>query len=149
MRFQPPSEGTWYFNTLSNAQELAGKHGSFTAVPPVEGEHGPVRAEGRHFVHADGAAAIQSAAEKPLLQRSLCSLGAPSGRLAPVRLSVAAARPLQLRDLLRALRTGTEHFSVGTTAYAWVHQPEKLRKATLETLRTKARFNKARALRDA
>ncbi|MDO4339324.1 MAG: DUF5605 domain-containing protein [Eubacteriales bacterium] len=38
---------------------------------------------------------------------------------------------------------GTEFFPFGTTCYAWIHQPEEIRKQTLESLR-KTPFNKVR-----
>ncbi|MCR4762783.1 MAG: DUF5060 domain-containing protein [Lachnospiraceae bacterium] len=40
-------------------------------------------------------------------------------------------------------RDGTPYYSLGTTCYAWVHQPEELQEETLRTLRT-APFNKIR-----
>ncbi len=38
---------------------------------------------------------------------------------------------------------GTPYYPVGTTCYAWIHQPEKVRKQTIETL-SKGFFNKIR-----
>ncbi len=42
-----------------------------------------------------------------------------------------------------AYEDGTRYLPIGTTCYAWVHQPECLRKQTLETL-AKSPFNKMR-----
>jgi hypothetical protein len=42
-----------------------------------------------------------------------------------------------------AYADGTPHISIGTTCYAWIHQPETLQRQTLDTLRT-VPFNKLR-----
>lgn len=96
VRFQPPAEGSWHYQTRvfkggQTVPQLHGRTGSVTVTAPAPGQHGPVRANKRSFVHADG----------------------------------------------------TEHFSVGTTAYAWVHQWESLRLKTISTLED-APFNKVR-----
>ncbi len=55
VRFMPDSTGEWSYETVSNADSLAGKTGSFQCVAPAEGNHGPVQvAHTFHFQHADG-----------------------------------------------------------------------------------------------
>jgi hypothetical protein len=55
MRFSPPTQGTWTYETQSNRPQLAGKTGSFNAIKPGKGNHGPVRvANTYHFAYADG-----------------------------------------------------------------------------------------------
>jgi hypothetical protein len=55
VRFMPDNEGEWTFSTKSNAAELDGKSGSFTATAPRSGVHGPVRVANKfHFAYADG-----------------------------------------------------------------------------------------------
>ncbi|MFO0808233.1 MAG: DUF5060 domain-containing protein [Gemmataceae bacterium] len=92
VRFSPPTAGEWRYTTKSNAAALDGKTGSFNAVAPSAGNHGPVGVRNMyHFAYADG----------------------------------------------------TPHYSVGTTCYAWNHQPEELQKQTLATLKASP-FNKLR-----
>jgi hypothetical protein len=56
IRFMPDEAGTWEFETRSEQPALNGRTGSFTAVPPREGNHGPVRVRNTfHFAYADGA----------------------------------------------------------------------------------------------
>lgn len=43
IRFSPPAEGQWRYETRSNRPELNGKSGLFTASPPSAGNHGPVQ----------------------------------------------------------------------------------------------------------
>ena len=43
VRFSPPAQGPWRYETRSNRPELNGKSGSFTAAPPSANNHGPVR----------------------------------------------------------------------------------------------------------
>src|SRR5215472_12101942 len=55
IRFMPDNEGEWQFRTRSSSAELDGGSGSFTAVPPGPGNHGPVSVSNRfHFAYADG-----------------------------------------------------------------------------------------------
>ncbi|MBW3623876.1 MAG: DUF5060 domain-containing protein [Armatimonadetes bacterium] len=55
VRFMPPAPGEWSYETKSNRPELNGKKGSFKAVQPSSGNHGPVRvAHTWHFEYADG-----------------------------------------------------------------------------------------------
>lgn len=55
IRFMPERQGEWRYQTKSNRPELNGKTGSFVAMKPVAGNHGPVRVRGTyHFAHADG-----------------------------------------------------------------------------------------------
>ena len=91
VRLLAEDEGDWTFETRSTARSLDGVTGAFSVVPAPEGSHGPVRTDGFHFRHADG----------------------------------ARYRP------------------VGTTAYAWTHQPDRLQEQTLATLADTA-FNKVR-----
>ena len=82
IRLLAETTGTWAFETTSTARSLDGLTGEVIVTPPEPGSHGPVRADGFHFAHADG----------------------------------------------------TRHRPVGTTAYAWTHQPEALQEQTLRTL---------------
>ena len=43
VRFSPPTVGEWRFETRSNAPELDGKSGAFTAAPASPANHGPVQ----------------------------------------------------------------------------------------------------------
>lgn len=43
VRFSPPAQGDWRYETQSNRPELNGKSGAFTATPPSESNHGPVQ----------------------------------------------------------------------------------------------------------
>ncbi len=55
VRFSPDAEGSWSYETVSSASELAGKTGSFDCLPPQPGNRGPVgTAHSFHFQHADG-----------------------------------------------------------------------------------------------
>ena len=55
IRFMPPTQGTWRYETRSNKSELSGKTGSFICVAPSPQNHGPVRvAHTFHFAYADG-----------------------------------------------------------------------------------------------
>ncbi|GAA4006241.1 DUF5060 domain-containing protein [Sphingomonas humi] len=56
IRFSPPEVGSWRWASESNAAALNGVSGSFDAVAPTAGNHGPVRVtrDGYHFEYADG-----------------------------------------------------------------------------------------------
>lgn len=55
VRFMPDAEGDWSYETRSNVTRLDGLQGGFRCVPPVDGNHGPVRVRNRHhFAYADG-----------------------------------------------------------------------------------------------
>ena len=55
IRFSPPVQGRWQYETRSNRPELGGKRGSFTAGPPSPNNHGPVRAFKTFYLrYADG-----------------------------------------------------------------------------------------------
>jgi hypothetical protein len=55
VRFMPPTQGTWKYETRSNRSELNNQTGSFTCVAPSKNNHGPVRvANTFHFAYADG-----------------------------------------------------------------------------------------------
>src|SRR5262249_53899118 len=41
VRFSPPAEGSWRYETRSNRPELDGKTGAFTVGPPSPRNHGP------------------------------------------------------------------------------------------------------------
>ncbi len=43
VRFSPPTQGRWRYETQSNRPELNGKTGEFTATAPTGGNHGPVQ----------------------------------------------------------------------------------------------------------
>lgn len=51
--------------------------------------------------------------------------------------------PVRVDSLGFAYSDGTAYIPVGTTCYAWTHQPDSLRRLTLETLRNSC-FNKIR-----
>ncbi|HEY7089709.1 MAG TPA: DUF5060 domain-containing protein [Tepidisphaeraceae bacterium] len=55
IRFMPPQQGNWKYQTRSNRKELDGKTGSFTCTKPGSGNHGPVQVHNTfHFRYADG-----------------------------------------------------------------------------------------------
>jgi hypothetical protein len=55
IRYMPDVRGSWRYTTRSNVPELNGRAGSFRAVAPREGNHGPVKvAHEFHFAHVDG-----------------------------------------------------------------------------------------------
>jgi len=92
IRFMPDELGSWIYETSSNCPEVDGVGGSFTAIEPKAGNHGPVRVRNTyHMAYADG----------------------------------MPYRP------------------IGTTCYAWIHQPEALQMQTLDTL-AGSPFNKLR-----
>lgn len=56
IRFSPPDVGQWQWHVESDARALNGRSGSFAAIAPTKGNHGPVRVtrDGYHFAYADG-----------------------------------------------------------------------------------------------
>jgi hypothetical protein len=55
IRFMPDTEGSWTFQTNSNARSLTGIEGKFTCVSPSKENHGPVRVKNTyHFSYEDG-----------------------------------------------------------------------------------------------
>ena len=55
VRFSPPAQGEWRYETQSNRPELNGKTGSFTAGPPSADNHGPVQVFKTFYLrYADG-----------------------------------------------------------------------------------------------
>ncbi|WDR06010.1 DUF5060 domain-containing protein [Devosia rhodophyticola] len=54
IRFLPDQIGEWRYNTTSNAAKLDDVSGTVEVGPAQAGNHGPVRADGLHFRHADG-----------------------------------------------------------------------------------------------
>ena len=55
IRFSPPTQDAWRYETRSNRPELNGKSGSFTAGPPSAGNRGPVQVfETFYLRYADG-----------------------------------------------------------------------------------------------
>jgi hypothetical protein len=55
VRFMPARQGVWAFRTESADPGLDGAAGTLRCVPPRQRFlHGPLRAEGHHFRHADG-----------------------------------------------------------------------------------------------
>lgn len=55
VRFMPPTAGVWRFRTRSNARQLNGKSGAFTALAPSPGNRGPVHVLDKYrFGYADG-----------------------------------------------------------------------------------------------
>jgi hypothetical protein len=56
IRFSPPEQGEWTWETRSSAAELTNRRGSFVCFAPGQGNHGPVGVrETHHFAYADGA----------------------------------------------------------------------------------------------
>jgi hypothetical protein len=90
VRFMPDREGPWTVRVEAPFLVEAAT-GAFLCTPATPGNHGPVRASGSRFVHADG----------------------------------------------------TPFVPVGTTCYAWTHQPDEMLNETLRTL-AKCPFNKVR-----
>lgn len=55
IRFSPPSQGNWTYQTESNVDELSDNQGSFICVSPEGNNHGPVRVVNTHYLqYADG-----------------------------------------------------------------------------------------------
>jgi hypothetical protein len=55
LRFSPPKQGQWTYETKSNLTELSGKSGSLNAVKPTGNNHGPVEVYKTFtFRYADG-----------------------------------------------------------------------------------------------
>ena len=55
IRFMPPRQGVWRYQTTSDATILSGKSGQFTCTKPSPGNHGPVLVHNTyHFAYADG-----------------------------------------------------------------------------------------------
>jgi hypothetical protein len=54
VRFSPPTEGDWCWQTTSSEPSLDGHHGCLQATPPSAGNHGPVQSRGYSLIHADG-----------------------------------------------------------------------------------------------
>lgn len=91
VRFMPSFEGVYTYETTGNFPG-AQTSGSFTVMPPSQGNHGPMRVVNQfHFAYEDT----------------------------------------------------TPYYSVGTTCYAWAHQPEGIHQQTLKEL-DKGYFNKMR-----
>lgn len=75
---------------------------------------------------------------------NLAELDRLSGELVCVEASAGNHGPVRVANTHHfAYADGTRHLSIGTTCYAWIHQPEALQRQTLETLRG-APFNKLR-----
>jgi hypothetical protein len=57
VRFSPPTQGEWRYETRSNRPSLHGKTGSFTAGPPSSKNHGPIQVFKTFYLrYADGTA---------------------------------------------------------------------------------------------
>ena len=55
IRFMPPSQGMWHYETDSELRDLNAKTGEFFCMPPAAGQHGPVMPVNTfHFAYADG-----------------------------------------------------------------------------------------------
>ncbi len=55
IRFSPPTQGTWSYQTKSNVTELSDKKGKFRCVPPSGENNGPVKVTNTHYLqYADG-----------------------------------------------------------------------------------------------
>ena len=71
-------------------------------------------------------------------------LDGKTGRLTVVKPSPGNHGPVRVRNTYHfAYTDGTSYFPVGTTCYAWTHQPAKLEEETLATLKA-GPFNKLR-----
>ena len=54
IRFMPPTQGVWRYETDSEVRDLNGQKGEFCCVAPAEGQHGPVMPKNTfHFAYAD------------------------------------------------------------------------------------------------
>ena len=55
VRFSPPAQGEWRYETRSNRPELNGKSGAFTAGSPAATNHGPIKCFKTFYLrYADG-----------------------------------------------------------------------------------------------
>jgi len=54
IRFMPEETGTYHFKISSNHEQFNGLEGTFECSPAQEGNHGPVRVNGKHFNYEDG-----------------------------------------------------------------------------------------------
>jgi PKD repeat protein len=55
LRFSPPAQGEWQYETRSNRPELNGRSGTFTAGLPTAGNHGPIQVFKTFYLrYADG-----------------------------------------------------------------------------------------------
>jgi Domain of unknown function (DUF5060)/Protein of unknown function (DUF4038)/Domain of unknown function (DUF5605) len=71
-------------------------------------------------------------------------LDGQTGTLTVTAPSAGNHGPVRVRDLYHfAYADGTPYWEIGTTCYAWIHQPEALQEETLKTL-ADAPFNKLR-----
>ena len=78
---------------------------------------------------------------------SLTALRGRSGTFVAAAPAAGDPGPVRARGAAFVHANGDPHFSVGTTAYAWIHQDSTLRKRTVATLQTGGRgaaFNKIR-----
>jgi hypothetical protein len=92
IRFLPPRQGRWTYETASNAQSLDGVDGHVVVGPPGPQNRGRVVVHDRfHFAYEDG----------------------------------------------------TPYLAFGTTAYAWIHQPDAVQEQTLQSLKSSG-FSKLR-----
>lgn len=75
---------------------------------------------------------------------NLSSLDGLTGRFESTSPSANNHGPVRVKNTYHfAYEDGTPHISVGTTCYAWTHQPSELQEKTLETLESSP-FNKLR-----
>ncbi len=50
IRFSPPTQGDWTYQTESNVAELSGQKGVFACVPPTGENHGPVKIVNTYYL---------------------------------------------------------------------------------------------------
>ncbi len=79
-----------------------------------------------------------------LTKSNRSELDGKTGKFTCVKLSPGNHGPVRVRNTCYfAYADGTPYFQIGTTCYAWVHQPDAMEEQTLATLRD-APFNKMR-----
>jgi hypothetical protein len=101
------------------------------------------------FYDGDGVYRLRFMPDRPGAWRyatrsNRAELDGQTGRFDVARPSPGDHGPVRVRDTFHfAYDDGTPYIPVGTTCYAWTHQPTALEEQTLETLR-RAPFNKLR-----
>jgi hypothetical protein len=112
----------------------------------TQGEH-KVRVSG--FYDGDGTYKVRFMPETPgewtyTTASNRRDLDGKSGKLTVVKPAATNHGPVRVHNTYHfAYADDTPYFPVGTTCYAWIHQPEKLEDQTLATLKA-APFNKLR-----
>jgi hypothetical protein len=101
------------------------------------------------FYDGDGAYKVRFMPESPgewtyTTASNRRDLDGKTGKLTATKPAPGNHGPVRVRNVYHfAYADGTPYFPVGTTCYAWTHQPEKLEEQTLATLKVSP-FNKLR-----